>query len=489
MKKITIIGAGIGGLMAGNLLAKKGHQVTIFESHHTPGGYTAGFWRKGFYFESGTLSFESSNEIFKAMQEIGVLDKIDFVRQKSRWVSADFDGTPETFEDFKNIFRSAYPNEKEKLEKYFSEVDKMVRAFRPFLTEKKKFFDSFIGGINIFRIYRKYGNLPISEFTARFFPPDSVLNRLFKHIGYPDMAAWILGGAVVTLFYDYWTVKNGMQSWADVLADQFKNQGGELRLGAPVDKILTRNGTAVGVTSKNTNYEADYVISASDYKKTFLKLLDQPAMINAEFKEKIRNTAVSEGFFTVYVGLNLSTEKLKSYLKIPHVMYFDEQPGLDLHNSDDAHFFDKASIVLYSPSVMNPDLAPAGKSSLMLQVIVPYHWMNNWGGGDPEQYHQLKEQAKQAVLRKAAVIIPELKESIEFEDAATPLTYERYTQNTDGATSAWSWNPKNKFHKDFRQVYVETPIQNLFIGSCWANQIGGVPGAVGAAYQCVKKIG
>lgn len=33
MKNIIIIGSGIGGLVAGNLLAKKGHKVTIFESH------------------------------------------------------------------------------------------------------------------------------------------------------------------------------------------------------------------------------------------------------------------------------------------------------------------------------------------------------------------------------------------------------------------------------------------------------------------------
>ena len=69
-KKIIIIGSGIGGLVTGNLLAQKGHNVTMFESHHSPGGYTAGFWKKGFYFESGTLSFESSNMIFKAMKEM-----------------------------------------------------------------------------------------------------------------------------------------------------------------------------------------------------------------------------------------------------------------------------------------------------------------------------------------------------------------------------------------------------------------------------------
>ena len=48
MSKVAIIGSGMGGLVAGNLLAKKGHEVTIFESHITPGGYTSGFWRKGF---------------------------------------------------------------------------------------------------------------------------------------------------------------------------------------------------------------------------------------------------------------------------------------------------------------------------------------------------------------------------------------------------------------------------------------------------------
>jgi phytoene dehydrogenase-like protein len=489
MKKIMIIGSGIGGLTAGNLLAKKGYQVTIFESHNKPGGYTAGFWRKGFYFESGTLSFESSNMIFKAMRELGVFNKIEFVKQKSRWVSADFDGVPETFDDFKNIFFSAYPDEKERLDKYFKEVDKMVRAFMPFMAEKKRLFDTISSGFNIFQIYRKYGNLRIGDFTDRFFPKDTVLNRFFRNIGYPDMAAWILGGAIVTLFDDYWTVKNGMQSWADALAEQFRNYGGELKLKTQVDKILTKDGKAIAVSSDNKTYEADYVISACDYKKTFLQLLDAPASIPPDWLEKIQNTAVSEGIFTVYLGLNLPYDQLESYLKIPHIFYFDDQPGLDIHDSSDENYFDKCSITLYSPSLMNPALAPAGKSSLMLQAVVPYRWMNNWGDGDRQQYRQLKEQAKNAVLNKASVIIPGLKDMIEFDDAATPLTYERYTQNSDGATSAWSWNPKNKFHKKFTSIYVETPIQNLLIGSCWANQIGGVPGAVGAAYQCVKKIG
>ncbi len=60
--------------------------------------------------------------------------------------------------------------------------------------------------------------------------------------------------------------------------------------------------------------------------------------------------------------------------------------------------------------------------------------------------------------------------------------------NTDGASSAWSWNPKKKFYKNTMSVNIETPVKSLYIGSCWAMQIGGVPGALAAAYQCAKKI-
>jgi phytoene dehydrogenase-like protein len=93
-----------------------------------------------------------------------------------------------------------------------------------------------------------------------------------------------------------------------------------------------------------------------------------------------------------------------------------------------------------------------------------------------------------AMIEDASRLIPGLKESIEFKDAATPLTYERYTHNTAGASSAWSWNPKKEFYKNAMSVNIKTPVKNLFIGSCWAMQIGGVPGALAAAYLCTRKI-
>ena len=126
MKKIIIVGSGIGGLIAGNLLAKKGHKVTIFEAHSMPGGYTAGFYRKGYYFESGTVVFEASASIFKAMKDIGVFEKINFEKTCLRFVSGSFNATPKDYSDYKKMIYANFPSEKENLDLIFSDLNKIA---------------------------------------------------------------------------------------------------------------------------------------------------------------------------------------------------------------------------------------------------------------------------------------------------------------------------------------------------------------------------
>ena len=497
-KSIIIIGSGFGGLVAGNLLAKKGHNVTIFESHSSPGGYTAGFYRKGFYFESGTLSFEASASIFKAMKDIGVLDEISFVRQKIRWLSKKFDMVPEKYSDFKKTVYEAFPPESDKLDKYFHEVDSMYEASAatdkkviPFLYNGLEMFLSIIpfmfSARKSMKIMKRLGDMTISEFNEQFFEKDSQLCKFLNKLMYPDMSASIIG-SVMGMYDDYWAVAKGMQSWADVLVDNFQKLGGQLKLNSYVDKIMTENGSAVGVSCNDVTYEADYVISASDYKKTFLKLLDDKSLVPVEMQEKIVKAPVSQPVFTVYLGLNMPNETLQKYMKINHVAYSDFDFKGDIHNPNDENYFSKCSVSLYSPSMAAHELSPEGKSSLMLMAMSPEGWMNNWGDGDKEKYKQLKEKAMKELIKKAQEVIPELDKHIEFQDAATPLTYERFTHNSGGATSAWSWNPKKKFYPNSMSINVETPVKNLYIGSCWAMQIGGVPGALLAAYLCAKKI-
>ena len=55
---VIIIGAGMGGLVAGTALVDKGYRVLIIEKHIIPGGFTTNFERKDFRFEVSTPSCE-----------------------------------------------------------------------------------------------------------------------------------------------------------------------------------------------------------------------------------------------------------------------------------------------------------------------------------------------------------------------------------------------------------------------------------------------
>ncbi|NEN98015.1 MAG: NAD(P)-binding protein, partial [Moorea sp. SIO3I7] len=52
-QKVVVIGAGIGGLTAGALLARRGYRVLILDQALVPGGCASTFKRRGFTFDVG----------------------------------------------------------------------------------------------------------------------------------------------------------------------------------------------------------------------------------------------------------------------------------------------------------------------------------------------------------------------------------------------------------------------------------------------------
>jgi phytoene dehydrogenase-like protein len=486
MSRVIVIGAGMGGLVAGNLLAKKGHKVTIFESHSTPGGYTGGFWRNGYYFESGTMSFEDSRHIFEMMNELGLSDKVSFARHRYRFVSDGLDYEPKTYEDIKAMIGRSYPAHKEELRRYWKALDPVYYAIKS-VNDRKISIRKFLGALRLFMAYKKYKDVTGVEFAEQFFPKGSAVLEEMRKTVYPGMSPFLTGAFYFSFLDDYWTVKEGMQKWADALAENFKKLGGELRPGSLVDKIIVKDGAASGVQCGNSTFEADYVISSGDYKNTFLKLLG-PGLIPEDLFHKIEKASVSESFFFVYLGLKISNEDLLKRMRQPYIICQSGGSAITDNSVDDESFFNKAGFSMFSQSLINPALAPGGRSSLMITTMAPYKWLDTWGNGDRKKYVELKNKVKNTLINKASLIIPDLKEIIDFQDAATPLTFEKFTHNTEGASSAWSWNPKKKFHQGLLSSNVQTPIKNLLIGSCWASQIGGVPGAIAAAFKCASLV-
>ncbi len=85
----VIIGAGIGGLICANLLAREGLSVLLTEQHYMVGGYCSTFRRKGYTFDAAT-HFSSTSPA----------SSWSFQKKRARWTSSSRLSAKSTCTDF-----------------------------------------------------------------------------------------------------------------------------------------------------------------------------------------------------------------------------------------------------------------------------------------------------------------------------------------------------------------------------------------------------
>lgn len=86
MKRIAIIGAGLGGMAAAFDLRRAGHEVTIFEAANYVGGLAAGFKESNWDWSVERFYhhwFLSDKEIFRLLDDLGVRDQVVTPRPKT----------------------------------------------------------------------------------------------------------------------------------------------------------------------------------------------------------------------------------------------------------------------------------------------------------------------------------------------------------------------------------------------------------------------
>jgi phytoene dehydrogenase-like protein len=501
-----IIGAGIGGMATANYLSKKGKKVLVLEQHSTPGGYICGFKRKNYYFDGANNSFSSHGIIFPMLKELGIDSKLNFKLHKNS-VSVPnikLNVSYKDFDTFRNALAKAFAYEKnigkyldaiQDFYNFFNILEKypvpivffgMERVFATFAYFKVLFEK---GIFKIIKSLMKYGRLDCEQFAGKFFPINSDAYNFFSNYGNPRQSAMILGAMVSEFIKDKWYPEHGEQYFADTMVKIDKELGAEFQYKTLVTKIKTEKGKAIGVSTNKGDYFAKYVISDTDYRKTFNKLIDRPELVPAAFKERMQTAWLSEPIFNIYIGAKYTQNEIQDALQGNHMFYIPELKPR--HFSEDVNtpdFFKHISISIFVPSMLSPDIAQPGCSSIIVQCFCPNKWMDNWGNGNKEEYKRLKDIATKDIMDNVRQVLPNIDERIEIIETASPVTYERYSLNSDGAFSAWSWENDKSFFKDLK-IHIETPVENLFCCSDWCYKLGGLVGALVAAKMIAHKIG
>ena len=299
-------------------------------------------------------------------------------------------------------------------------------------------------------------------------------------------------GEIDGAFRAWGFAKGGTGGIADAIARSARALGAEIRLNAPVQKVMVKGGRAVGVALENGDeLYASAVLSSADPIVTFLKLLE-PRYLPDDLIHAIKNyrTRGSSG------KVNLALSELPSFTALPgqgalHRGAVSISPSIDYIERayDDAKYgqFAKEPYVdIIFPSVIDPDMAPPGKH--VMSCFVQYAPYDIEGGWDDAKREAFGDAVISAIERYA----PNIRGAIIGKQVITPVDIERITGITGG----------NIFHGELllHQLFFmrpatkwagfRTPVKGYYLAGSGAHPGGGILGAPGkmAAEIALKDI-
>jgi phytoene dehydrogenase-like protein len=278
-------------------------------------------------------------------------------------------------------------------------------------------------------------------------------------------------------------VRGGMGMVAEAIAASARAADATIRTEAPVERILIRDGRAVGVVLRGgEEIYARAVVSNADPKRTFLQLVEEKEL-EPEFVRQVRNIRM-EG---CSMKINLALAGLPSFKAIPgsslmphHKTTIHICPDIDYIERawDDAKYgrpSERPLIEITIPTTYDDSLAPSGKHlmGIFLQYA-PYRLRD-------ADWRTLREPYADRVMDLIEEYAPGFKNLILARHVLSPLDLEE----TFGLTGGNIFHGEMSVHQlfSFRPVPgwadYRTPIRCLYLCGSGTHPGGGVMGAPG----------
>jgi phytoene dehydrogenase-like protein len=405
---VIIVGAGLAGMTAANILGRNGHSVLLLESHNKLGGFATWFYRndRNHVFDISLHGFPVG--MIKTCRKYWSKEIADSIVQLKdvRFVNPQFTiQTDFTKEDYTNVMVEKFHLERETVDAFFDFLSKM------------NFYDN--------------SQMTNKELFNKFFPGrNDVIRFLMEPITYANGSTLedpaISYGIVFSNFMSkgVYTFRGGTDTLIGKMKDELLKNNVDIKLQAKVEKITISNSAASGVVINGKKINSRAVLSNSNIRSTVLDLVGEE-YFPKDFLSKTKETRLNSSSCQVYMGL-------KAGEKIPYIgelVFTSSYPTYDPARLLDLKVSSRTFSVYY-PEESRPQEANA-RVAIVSSTNCQY---DDWKKLSPEEYELEKKFMIEETIKGLEVFIPDIRDKLEIIEAATPLTVERYTLHPKGTS-------------------------------------------------------
>jgi phytoene dehydrogenase-like protein len=401
-----VVGGGLAGLTAANMLARARHSVLLLEQHYKLGGMATWFLRPGGHiFDISLHGFPAA--MIKSCRRYWSSEIADSIVQLER---IRFDNpmfsltTTYNCEDFTRLLTERFRIPPETVAAFFDAVRGM------------KFYDD--------------QTMTARELFDRFFPGrEDVARLLMEPIAYANGSTLedpaVAYGIVFSNFMSkgVFTFQGGTDRLIKLMREELIRSGVDVRIRCDVEKILVERGRVAAVRVNGRVIKARAVVSNANLLATIFRLVGQEHF-DAKFVEEARLVRLNNSSTQVYMALK-ADERI------------DESTG-DLLFSSTAPVFRtdlllSRDITSRTFSFYYPKTRPEGRPRCLIVSSTNARY-EDWAGLPEDEYRASKRDLIETTLDSLDRYVPNIRERLAHVEAATPLTFEHYTKHWAGTS-------------------------------------------------------
>ena len=457
----VIIGAGLGGLFSGLILAKEGFNVIILEKNKQLGGALQTFALDKKVFDScvhyiGDL--KAGSTLHRLFQYAGIYEDLQLqALNENGFDQIQFSNEPTTYplanghENFIEQLLPFFPNEKNNL-----------RLWQKHLTDINSHFHLYHLKNGSATDKNKVTSLSLTNDLNTFIPNKKLQAVLtgnsLLYTGQQKITPTYLHSLVTESYVrSAHKIKPGSSEIAKALHRQLLKNGATIYKNAEVTKLNGKNKTIeyAQLDSGEKIYGKNFISNV--HPQALNQILD-PAFLKPAYRKRIQGLPQTPAPFLINLSL-----KSKS---VPHQNWntYWHQDEQTLKTENTQNTWPHTLALYYNEAADHPGFS----ESLSVLTYADFHWMApfhntyNHSGNEAdrgEQYHQLKDRLSEKVLKKIVQIRPELDKNIKKISSASPLTFRDYLHKPMGTIYG---QKKDVQHLTHSSMAVRTPVSNLY---------------------------